>query len=336
MKALILCIDRDDDLGRKASLDGPIVGKKDALNAAVKLALKDPSETDANAIFAGLKLLNDIKDDKEIAVLTGSVRVGYESDLKIKRQLEKVQKKIKADGAILVSDGKEDEMVLPVIEAAMPILSMHRVAVHSGEELKGAYYTLTSFLKRAAEDKALARTIFGLPGLVALLYAIFGAQGWRLVAGIISGMLIIKGLQLEDMLGKFLNYIKDSFINLSTSFFLYLISLVIGIIAAVKTTFLSGDTAMEMAAKISIDTMPLFFYSILALLIGLAIDSLPNRHRSYSFVSAGVGLGVVVLVMRSLGSWILDPTYPLSFVITTSLLGLMVITSVKLASKLIK
>lgn len=336
MKVLILCIDRDDDLGRKASLDGPIVGKKDVLRAAVKLALKDPSETDANAIFAGLKLLNDIKDDKEIAILTGSVRVGYESDLKIKRQLEKIQKKIKADGAILVSDGKEDEMVLPAIEAVIPILSMHRISVHSGEELKGAYYTLTNFLKRATEDKVLARNIFGLPGLVALLYAIFGAQGWRLVAGILSGMLIIKGLQLEDALGKFLNYIKESFLNLSTSFFLYLISLVIGIIAAVKTTFLSGDTTMELAAKISIDTAPLFFYSILALLVGLAIDSLPNRQRSYSFISAGVGLGVVVLVMRSLGGWILDPTYPLSFVITTSLLGLMVITSVKLASKFIK
>lgn len=336
MKVLILCIDRDDDLGRKASLNGPVVGRKDVLNAGVKLALADPSDTDANAMFAGLKLAKDIKDKNEVAVLTGSVRVGYESDLKIKKQLEKVQKSVKADGAILVSDGKEDEMVVPVIEAVLPIISIHRVAVHSGEELKGAYYTLTSFFKRAAEDRALARTIFGIPGLVALLYAIFGNQGWRLVAGILSSLLIIKGLQLEEILGNFFHYVKESFLNLSTSFFLYLTSAVIGIVAAVKTTSITGSTTTELAAKIAIDTAPLFFYSILALLVGLAIDYLPNRQKSYSVVSVGVGLGVVVLVMRSLGSWILDPTYPLSYVITTSLLGLVVITSVKLASKLIK
>jgi putative membrane protein len=336
MKTLIICIDRDDDLGRKASVDGPVVGRKNVLEAAVKLSLADPSETDANAMFAGIKLYKEVKGEKELAVLTGSVKVGYQSDMIIKKQLDSVLKNFKADGAIIVSDGKEDELVLPIIESALPVISLHRIVVHSGEELKGIYYSIASFLKRAKEDKDLAKLIFGVPGLVALSYALLGDQSWRLVAGILSGFLIIRGLQIEKSIGNLLNYIKESFINLSTSFFLYLVSGVMGIIAMVKTTYLSGATTMELAAKISIETAPLFFYSILALLIGLAIDSLPNRLKAYSFVSLGVGLGVIVLVARSVGSWILDPTYPLSYVVTTTLLGLAVVTMVKLSAKFIK
>jgi len=336
MKTLIVCIDRDDDLGRKASIEGPVVGKRAALNAAVKLLMADPSETDANAIFAGLKLYNEIKDEKEIVVLTGSVKVGYQSDIRIKKQLDSVLKKFKADGVILVSDGKEDEMVLPIVESVSPVISLHRITVHSGEELKGVYYSLANFLKRATEDRDLAKLIFGVPGIIALAYALLGAQSWRLVSGVLAAYLIIKGLQLERWIGGLFSYFKRSFLNLSLSFFLYLVSAVLVVVATVKTTYIQAATTMELIARISVDTGPLFFYSVLSLLVGLAIDSLPNRQKAYSFISAGVGLGVVSLVARSVGSWILDPTYPLSYVVTTTLLGLIVVTFVKLSSKFIK
>ena len=38
----VICVDRDNDFGRKAGIDGPIIGRKDNLRAAVKLALADP------------------------------------------------------------------------------------------------------------------------------------------------------------------------------------------------------------------------------------------------------------------------------------------------------
>lgn len=336
MKTLILCIDRDDDLGRKASIEGPVVGRKSVLEAAVKLSLADPSETDANAMFAAVKLYGEVKGDKEVVALTGSVKVGYHSDIILKKQLDGVLKKFKADGAIVVSDGREDEMVLPIIESVMQVISLHRIAVHSGEELKGIYYTISNFLKRATEDRDLAKIIFGIPGLIALTYALLGQQSLRLVAGILSGYLIIKGLQLEKALGNLLSYVKDSFVNLSTSFFLYLISAVLGVVAMVKTTYFYSGNTLELAARISIETAPLFFYSILALLLGVAIDSLPNKQKAYNYASLGVGLGVIVLVGRSVGSWILDPTYPLSYVVTTTLIGLVVVTLVKLSAKFIK
>ena len=335
MKVAILCIDRDDDLGRKAAVHGPVIGKQKVLQAAVKLALADPSESDANAMFAAIKMHKDIKDENEVVVLTGSAKVGYESDLLIKKQLDAFLKDFKAEGAIIVSDGKEDEMLIPVIESIIPVVSVHRVAVHSGEELKGLFYTISNFLSRAKEDSRLSMLLFGIPGFIALAYAILGAQGWRLIAGVFSAWLIIKGLQMEKVLNSLLGYFKKSFINLSTSFFLYLVSLVVGIIATVKVTYIEG-TPLEIAAKIAVDPALLYFYSILSLLIGLGIDSLPNKKKAYGFISSGIGLGVIVLVMRSVGSWVLDPTYPMSYVITTTLLGLVVVTMTKLSAKFIR
>jgi len=47
-RLLILCVDRDDDIGLKTEEKTPILGRKENLNAAISLALKDPEEPDAN------------------------------------------------------------------------------------------------------------------------------------------------------------------------------------------------------------------------------------------------------------------------------------------------
>jgi len=335
MKVLILCVDRDDDLGRKTSIKGPVIGKKAVLNAAVELLRKDPSETDANAIFAGLKLFDEIKEEKEIAVLTGSAKVGYESDIEIKKQLESVLKKFDADGVILVSDGKEDEMILPVIESRIPILSVHRIVVHSGQELKGFYYTLLNFLKRSTEDKELAKIVFGVPGAVALTYAFLGQQGWRLLAGVLGIYLIIRGLGMEEGLEKFASYVKNSFFSLSISFFLYLLSFILGIMGLVKASSVSGLTVKEIVAKIIYQSFAPFFYSAILLTLGIAIDSWPDRKKVVQIIGMSVSLGVSMLVLRNLSNWLLDPTYPLSYIITTAVWGSIVVIIIKLIERVI-
>ena len=336
MKLLILCVDRDDDLGSKAAIRGPVIGRKDVLKAGLSLILKDPSETDANAIFAGIKLYDELKDEKEVAIVTGARNVGYRSDLEIKKQVEGVLKKFRADGAIIVSDGKEDEAVIPAIESLVPVVSVHRVSVHSGEELKGMYYTLLGFFRRASETPEMAKFVFGVPALVALTYAFLGAQGWRVLAGLLGILLLIKGFNMERPAGRFAGYLKQSFINLTTSFFVYLTSLVLIIIAVVKSTGITGAGPLETAALITVKTGSLYYYGVLAALLGLAIDSLPDRKRAFGFLSIGVGFGVLFLVLRGVSSWILDPTYPLSYIVTTTVLGMVVATLVKLSSKFIK
>ncbi|MGI0085159.1 MAG: DUF373 family protein, partial [Nitrososphaerales archaeon] len=54
-KTLIICVDRDNDVGLKTGIKTPILGKDACLHAASALALADPEEADANTIFAAVK-----------------------------------------------------------------------------------------------------------------------------------------------------------------------------------------------------------------------------------------------------------------------------------------
>ncbi|MBA3750262.1 MAG: DUF373 family protein, partial [Nitrosopumilus sp.] len=54
-KIIIICIDRDDDIGTKGKLETPIIGKGPCIEAGIKLAIEDPEDSDCNAIFGAIK-----------------------------------------------------------------------------------------------------------------------------------------------------------------------------------------------------------------------------------------------------------------------------------------
>ena len=59
-KLLVICIDRDDDIGKKAGIVSPVVGRNACLEAAQRLALEDPEDDDSNAIFGAVKTYEDL------------------------------------------------------------------------------------------------------------------------------------------------------------------------------------------------------------------------------------------------------------------------------------
>ncbi|HOL40489.1 MAG TPA: DUF373 family protein, partial [Methanospirillum sp.] len=75
IRTLVLNIDRDDDIGFKASIDSPLIGRSACLDAAVRLALADPEDSDVNAIFQAVstydKLIAD-GEEAEVAVIGGN------------------------------------------------------------------------------------------------------------------------------------------------------------------------------------------------------------------------------------------------------------------------
>ena len=170
MTTLILCVDRDDDLGRKAGIKGPIIGRKKNLDAAVALALADPEDSDANAIFAAVSLYDRIKKegkDIEVATLTGHENVGIKSDEIIAKQLDKVIKKVKPKDVIFVSDGSEDEYILPLVTSRVPIAHMRKVIVKQSKNIESTYY----IIMRALKDKKMVKKILVPIALIFLAYA---------------------------------------------------------------------------------------------------------------------------------------------------------------------
>ena len=138
-KTLILNIDRDDDFGRKGQVKSPIIGAQNNLDAANKLGMADPEDSDVNAIFYALSIYESLKKegkDVEIATLCGDISVGVKSDQRLAEQLEQVLKETNAQEAILISDGAEDEYILPIIQSRLKINSVQRVNVKQSKQLE--------------------------------------------------------------------------------------------------------------------------------------------------------------------------------------------------------
>lgn len=172
MKTLVLNVDRDDDFGRKANVKSPIVGIEANIDAATRLGQADPEDSDLNAIFSAISNYNQLsKDGKdvEIATICGHINVGVKSDQILTEQLEKVIKETNAHDVILVTDGVEDEYILPVIQSRVKISSIVRVTVKQSKELEDTYYKILKLL-----DDTKVQRHFILPiALVIIVEAIF-------------------------------------------------------------------------------------------------------------------------------------------------------------------
>ncbi len=190
---LVVSVDRDDDLGRKAGVDGPIVGRSEVVDAAVRLGIADPEDSDTNALFAAVGLLDELRDSGEaceVCVLTGSAKVGIASDRRVAEQFDHVLERVKATSAYLVSDGAEDEFLFPILASRVRIDGVRRVYVRQSPSLESTYYTLVRALK---DPKLRAKTV--LPFAFVLLILGFAAAGGVLLWGVI-GLAIVLGVYL--------------------------------------------------------------------------------------------------------------------------------------------
>ncbi len=190
---LVVCVDRDDDLGRKAGVAGPVVGRAEAVEAATKLAVVDPEDSDTNAIFAAVSLLDELRgagEDCEVCVLTGSPKVGVLSDRRVADQFDQVLERVRATSAHLVSDGAEDEYLFPILASRVRVDGVRRVYVRQSASLESTYYTLVRALK---DPKLRAKTV--LPFALVLLILGIAAAGGVLLWGVI-GLSILLGIYL--------------------------------------------------------------------------------------------------------------------------------------------
>jgi putative membrane protein len=190
---LVVCIDRDDDLGRKAGVVGPVVGRAEMLEAAVKLGIADPEDSDTNALFAAVSLLDELRgagEECEVCLLTGSPKVGVLSDRRIADQFDLVLDRVKASSAYLVSDGAEDEYLFPILASRVRVDGVRRVYIRQSASIESTYYTVVRALK---DPKLRAKTV--LPLALVLLILGIAAAGGVLVWGFI-GLAILLGVYL--------------------------------------------------------------------------------------------------------------------------------------------
>ena len=231
MKTLILNVDRDDDFGRKAKVKSPIVGVQDNIEAANKLGQSDPEDSDLNAIFLAIATYNSLKKkgkDVDIATICGDINVGIKSDQILAEQLEKVLKKTNADDVILISDGSEDEYILPMIQSRIKITSVKRVSVKQSKDLEDAYYRIIKLL----DDDKVKKQFFLPVALILIVWAVFAlldmtASGFGAILFTLGVYLLIRVFNWERNVVIIWEDIKSGLLTGKLSFYTYIIAAVV-------------------------------------------------------------------------------------------------------------
>src|SRR2546426_11812348 len=170
MKTLVLCVDRDDDVGTKTPIKGPLIGRDENLVGATKLGLADPEDSDVNALLAAISVYDErvsLGEDAEIATITGDVSVGPSSERILTEQLERVLEEVKPDRAFLVSDGAEDEYIFPIISSRIRVDHVRRVFVRQSPAIESTYYMIV----RAMRNPKIRRKVIFPVGLALVVFS---------------------------------------------------------------------------------------------------------------------------------------------------------------------
>nr|ABZ06925.1 putative domain of unknown function (DUF373) [uncultured marine crenarchaeote HF4000_ANIW93H17] len=250
-KLLVICIDRDDDLGRKTGIPTPVVGRNACIEAAQRLALEDPEDADSNSIFFAVKTYEDLVSKgykAQVITVTGVENRGVQADEKIASQIKSVLKKFSANGAVIVSDGEDDEMVIPVVQNVIPVISVQRVVMQVSRTIEHSYAVFGKFLKLIMYNPKYSKFFLGVPGILLLIGGIgavtgYNAEIFAVLVTILGGAFLIRAFDIDKVWANWAKPTPEGFIRmftLITGLILIAASIPAGI-ATVSTENISGD-----------------------------------------------------------------------------------------------
>jgi putative membrane protein len=294
MNTLVLNVDRDDDFGRKTEVKSPIIGIDDNIDAANKLGQADPEDSDLNAIFSAIstyKSLESQNKNVEIATICGHIKVGIKSDEILSKQLEQVIKETNADNVILVTDGAEDEYILPIIQSRIKITSINRVSVKQSRELEDTYYRIVKML-----DDEKVQKQFLLPiALVLIVWAFFvlldlAASGFGAILLTLGGYLLIRVFRWERTLATMWSEVKSGLLTGRLSIYTFIL-----------------------AAVILVANIILAFYNVTNTTFGSDVELLPLLLFIINMIWGIVIAGVVVIFGRVIDIYVKDKIKPYNY-----------------------
>ncbi len=274
------------------------------------MGLEDPEESDMNALFAAIKLYDELKADGEeveVVLLLGDDRVGFRSDRALAAGLESFLKDHKPDEAIVISDGAEDEQILPIIQSRINVSSVQRVIVKQSETAESTYY----ILKRTFDEDKIGQKIFVPISLIMIVYALFAFTdfkefAWYAIVLAVGIYTLLYFVNASELVSDWYRRAKVSIVTSQISFFSNIVAAVIVILGGL---FALNQTVAEDATTGWVFTWEgllvfltwfVWFAVAAALVRGLGqfLDTFIGRNRiQWSIVSqtfALLALGLIV------------------------------------------
>lgn len=330
-RILILCVDRDNDLGTKAEIKTPVTGREENLNAAVALALRDPEEPDANAMFEAVRVYDRLQDESkphevfEIATICGSELGGVGADRKIVAELSDLLSAFPAHEVILVTDGYSDEAVLPLIESRVPVSSVRRIVMKHSKSIEETAALFTRYMKMIVENPRYSRIALGVPGLLFLILGILSIfnllyQYWIAFIFVLSVFMLVKGFGVDKTAAKFYQWIREYSppplpVQISTY------SKIAGVLCVVVSIYLGSTSATTFVGNITtpqdlggwLSILPqivgYFIHGSMDLIVvGICVVLLGSAIRLYFERDIRLLRNAALIVLIGWSRWILDGT----------------------------
>ncbi|HYY66244.1 MAG TPA: DUF373 family protein [Nitrososphaeraceae archaeon] len=338
-KILVLCIDRDDDIGSKGRMKTPIVGKNYCIDAGIRLAIEDPEDPDANAIFGAVKTYEELVSkgyDSEVALVAGKFNRGIEADEKIGFEIQNVLSKYKADAAVLVSDGEDDEMVIPIIQALIRVISIQRIIIRHSRSVEYSYAILGRYIKMLIYDPRYSKFFLGVPGSLLVaggLATVFGLtkEALALALSILGGAFIIRAFDIDKALGSLGRPTPSGFIRIFSVFagvLIILASLAYGL-SSIPPEAIKADMAITKVITNRIiigsfvhSTLTLLWIGIATILAGSLLSNwFKGSIRTMSDILRLVVLALLYFPILQFTSILTEGTSPFTL-ISSLLIGL--------------
>ena len=305
---LIIVIDRDNDIGRKAGVSSPVIGREACLRAAEKLGLADPEDSDLNTIYGALKIYDELRDkeDVEVVIVAGDENVGIVSDSKISDQIDFLKRTTNADSVILVTDGSEDEFVIPIVASRFKIDGVKRIIVKQSKTIESTFY----LIKKMLEDPKIAKSTLTPIGVLLIIYSVFSmvgfsTWGYGFLVFIVGLYFILKAYGMENVIEEYFSNIKKSLYEGRLSFITYIIALIFVIVGIIQGVNGFWRLLNDAVAPSPLVLLIAFIYSSLwwlifagvSIIIGKAFDAFIERKsitRYFTMVFLLLAAGLIL------------------------------------------
>ena len=323
-RLLVICVDRDDDVGEKTGIQTPVVGRDACIEAGQRLALEDPEDADSNSIFAAIKTFEDLISkgyEAQVVTVTGVKNRGVQADEKIASEIRSVLQKFSANGAVIVSDGEDDESVIPVIQNILPVISVQRVVMKVSRTVEYSYAVFGKYLKMIAYDSKYSKFFLGVPGILLLIGGIatvigYTAEIFAVLVSILGGAFLIRAFDIDRAWSNWTKPTPSGFIRLFTliaGIILMLSSISAGVVAVdasliePETEFINIISNKVVMGQFFAGALPILWVGIGAIFAG-------------TFLSNWLG-GVSRQITDTLRLVVLLSLYPTVFQFTNVLLN---------------
>ena len=289
-KLLVICVDRDNDVGDKAGIATPVFGRNACIEAAQRLALEDPEDADSNSIFYAIKTYEDLVSkgyQAEIITVAGVADRGVQADEKIAREIRQILEKFSANGAVIVSDGEDDESVIPIIQNILPVVSVQRVVMRVSRSVEYSYAVFGKYLKMIAYDSKYSKFFLGVPGILLLIGGIatvfdYTAEIFAVLVSILGAAFLIRAFDIDRAWASWSKPTPGGFIRIFTMVtgIIFILASIPAGIAVVDSEIISTDmqlvdviTNQVIIGQFVLGSMPILWMGLGSIFGGILLSN---------------------------------------------------------------